>query len=346
MKSLFRRPILKTFLVVGIICLLGGVGMTYYSLFTSHLHLSEDIRLYVDRDDTVDSVYHQLKTRAGARRLWILRTLASCTNWEDRLRTGSYRVKASDSYFQLFKRLYRGEQWPVKLTIPETRTWERFARSIGNQLMIDSTEVMHSLMNQKYREKYGLTKESLYGFFLPQTYEVYWNMSLDAFWERMNKEHQRFWNEARLQAATHMGLTKDEVCTLASIVDEETNEREEKPIVAGLYMNRLQKGIPLQADPTVRFAVGDFSLRRILGEHLVIDSPYNTYRHVGLPPGPIRIPSLNGIEAVLNFAKHDYLYMCAKEDFSGTHSFASTYAEHLENARRYRQALNQLKIFR
>ena len=162
----------------------------------------------------------------------------------------------------------------------------------------------------------------------------------------MEKEHERFWNKDRRDKAQALGMTPIEVATLASIVEEETNASPEKPIVAGLYINRLHRGMPLQADPTVRFAVGDFERQRITHADLSINSPYNTYLHAGLPPGPIRIATPQGLDAVLNYARHNYLYMCAKEDFSGRHNFASNYAEHLRNARRYQQALNKRKIFR
>ena len=161
----------------------------------------------------------------------------------------------------------------------------------------------------------------------------------------MQKEYKRFWNAERMEKVREMGMTPIAVATLASIVDEETNDNAEKPIVAGLYINRLKANMPLQADPTVKYALGDFAIRRVTNADLQVQSPYNTYINAGLPPGPIRIPSKQGIESVLNYAHHNFLYMCAKEDFSGTHNFASNYADHLENARKYRNALNKIKIF-
>ena len=161
---------------------------------------------------------------------------------------------------------------------------------------------------------------------------------------RIMKEHKNFWNAERLAKAKALNMTPVQVATLASIVDEETNNNAEKPIVAGLYINRLRRNIPLQADPTVKFAIGDFARKRILNADLAVESPYNTYKNIGLPPGPIRIPSIAGIESVLNHAKHNYIYMCAKEDFSGTHNFATTLSEHNANARRYQAALNKLNI--
>ena len=244
----------------------------------------------------------------------------------------------------LYRRLSMGYQTPIKLTVGSVRTLDRLARNISRQLMIDSCEIADILKDTTYISKLGYTKETLPALFIPNTYEVYWNMSNEDFMQRMVKEHKAFWNEKRLKQAEAIGLTPIEVATLASIVEEETANNAEKPMVAGLYINRLKKGMLLQADPTVKFSMQDFGLKRILYKHLEVDSPYNTYKYAGLPPGPIRIPSYQGLESVLNYAKHNYLYMCAKEDFSGTHNFAVTSAQHAANARRYQQALNRKGI--
>jgi len=182
--------------------------------------------------------------------------------------------------------------------------------------------------------------------FIPNTYEIYWNVSPEKFCERMKKEFERFWNVERLEKAGKVGLTPVQVGTLASIVEEETNKKDELPIVAGLYINRLKMGMKLQADPTVKYAVGDFTLRRVLNVHLEKDSPYNTYQNYGLPPGPIRFPAGQAIDAVLNYTHHDYIFMCAKEDFSGRHNFAVTAHQHAVNRDKYIAALNRLKIYK
>ena len=182
--------------------------------------------------------------------------------------------------------------------------------------------------------------------FIPNTYEFYWTTTARQFADRMKAEYVRFWNEERIQKAESIGLTPVQVATLASIVQEETNQSSEKPRVAGVYINRLQKGMPLQADPTVKFAAGDITLRRILNRHLETDSPYNTYLYPGLPPGPITFPEISSLESVLNYEKHNYLYSCAKEDFSGFHNFARTNAEHERNAARYHAALAEMKILK
>ncbi|MBR5964057.1 MAG: endolytic transglycosylase MltG [Bacteroidaceae bacterium] len=244
-------------------------------------------------------------------------------------KAGNYVVKRGDSMRDIWLRLLSGNQTPVKVVIPAARSLDKVAGVLGNKLMADSA-AFAALLGQP--EQMALI--------IPNTYEVYWTISPEDFVERMQKEHDRFWNENRRTKAAALGLTPDEVATLASIVDEETARDDEKPVVAGLYLNRLHKGILLQADPTVKYAVGDPTLRRILFEHLKVDSPYNTYLHAGLPPTPIRIPSVRALEAVLNPAKHDYLYMCAKEDFSGYHNFAVTLSEHNRNASRYQAALN------
>ena len=217
-------------------------------------------------------------------------------------------------------------------------------KTVSHQLMTDSSNLARLLMDSTYCAQIGYSTETLPCLFIPNTYEVYWTMTPEAFVKRMQKEHDRFWNKERKAKAQSIGLTPEEVVTLASIVEEETANNAEKPMVAGLYMNRLHAEMPLQADPTVKFALQDFGLRRILHAHLETESPYNTYKHTGLPPGPIRIPSIQGIESVLNYTRHDYLYMCAKEDFSGTHNFAATFTQHLANARKYQQELNRRKI--
>ena len=221
---------------------------------------------------------------------------------------------------------------------------EKLAGSISSRLMLDSATIVSALKDSVFCKQQGYTTQTIACLFIPNTYQVYWDMNIDEFFARMQKEHKRFWNDERIEKAKRTGLTPEQVSTLASIVDEETAKNDEKPMIAGLYINRLKKDMLLQADPTVKFACGDFGLRRILNKHLTVDSPYNTYKYIGLPPGPIRIPSITGIESVLNHTNHDYLYMCAKEDFSGYHNFAKTMSGHLQNAQRYQRELNRRNI--
>ena len=203
---------------------------------------------------------------------------------------------------------------------------------------------LSTLYNPTICETMNLDTANISCLFIPDTYEVYWDISIDELLKRMQKESARFWNDERIAKASALGLTPNEVITLASIIEEETANNSEKPAIAGMYINRLKQNMPLQADPTIKFALKQFELKRIYHNMLTLESPYNTYLNTGLPPGPIRIPSIKGIDAVLNAESHNYLYMCAKEDFSGTHNFARTYNEHLVNAAKYRRALNMRGI--
>lgn len=323
-----------------------GGGILYYYLLYPQFHPSKTVYIYIDRDDTTDSIYNKVKQVGCAKRLAGFKWLSRYRKPALRMHTGRYAIRPQDNVYHVFSRLYRGYQEPMNLTIGNVRTLDRLAQSIGRQLMIDSAEIVIQMFDSAFQAQIGYNTATLPCLFIPDTYQVYWNISVDDFFKRMQKEHDRFWNNERLAQASVIGMTPAEVCTLASIVEEETNNNQEKPMVAGLYMNRLYMNMPLQADPTVKFALQDFTLRRITNQHLQIDSPYNTYINTGLPPGPIRIPTKKGIESVLNYTKHDYIYMCAKEDFSGTHNFASNYADHTANAKRYWKALNERKIFK
>ena len=321
---------------------IAGIAHIYYYFFAQPFRLQETTYIYIDRDDNLDSVYNKVIIAGNPKQMHGLEAQVQYKGYT--IKTGKYAIKPTDNMRYLYRRLSMGYQTPIKLTVGSVRTLDRLARNISRQLMIDSCEIADILNDTAYISKLGYTKETLPALFIPNTYEVYWNMSDEDFMQRMVKEHKAFWNEKRLKQAETIGLTPIEVATLASIVEEETANNAEKPMVAGLYINRLKKGMLLQADPTVKFSMQDFGLKRILYKHLEVDSPYNTYKYAGLPPGPIRIPSYQGLESVLNYTKHNYLYMCAKEDFSGTHNFAVTSAQHAANARRYQQALNRKGI--
>ena len=210
--------------------------------------------------------------------------------------------------------------------------------------MVTSQEMNDLLNDPAYCSAFGFAPATIKAMFIPNTYEVYWNISAEKLIERMKREYDNFWTEDRRNKAQNIRLTPLEVSILASIIEEESAVTDEYSTIAGLYINRLYRGIPLQADPSLKYAIGDFTIQRVLNEHKLIDSPYNTYLYSGLPPGPLRIPSLKGLESVLNYQKHNYLYMCAKEDFSGRHNFAVTLAEHNRNAERYHAELNRRGI--
>lgn len=331
----------------GLAIILAGAacaGIVYHYFFAQPFQISDTSYIYIDRDDNLDSVYQKIIITGKPKQMFGFEYQAEKNNYANRIRTGRYAIKPGDNMRYLYRRLSMGYQTPVNLTIGSVRTLDRIARNAGRQLMIDSTEVAQLLADTSYIRSIGYTKETLPALFIPNTYEVYWDMSSKEFFERMQREHKAFWNEKRLKQAEAIGLSPIEVATLASIVEEETANAAEKPMVAGLYINRLKRGMLLQADPTVKFSMQDFGLKRVLFKHLETDSPYNTYKYAGLPPGPIRVASIQGLESVLNYTKHNYLYMCAKEDFSGTHNFATTSAQHAANARRYQQALNRLRI--
>ena len=331
----------KYLLIAASTCLLGIVTLGYYFFLTSFSASEQTEYVYVDEDDTVDSVLTKLRPVASEHGLTGFSTLIRHTNYAQEPRTGRYAVKPDESVLTVIRKMKNGQQEALKLTIPESRTMRKLAGVLGQKLMLDSAQIATALIDNPYCQRWGYDTATIAALFVPNTYEVYWNTTLDHLMERMVKEHDAFWNEERRQKAEAAGLTPNEVATLASIIDEETANNAEKPMIAGMYLNRLHQNMPLQADPTVKFALQKFELRRIYHDMLFIDSPYNTYRNIGLPPGPIKVASIKGMEAVLNYVKHDFLYMCAKEDFSGTHNFAVTYSEHLRNAARYAKALNE-----
>ena len=331
----------KKFLwLIGVLAIIvaGATGFVY-SLISAKAPSGDDGQgrlIYIDRDDTMDSV----KTKSVLGWRWDIYNKV----FSIRPRTGRYHVLPEMSCLQLYRLLRNGTQEPMNLVVPPARTMDRLASVLSQSLMVDSAEIAQALTDSSYCETHGYTTATIPALFIPNTYEVYWDIPVDRLVERMEKENNRFWTADRKAKAEAIGLTHEQVATLASIVDEETANDAEKPMIAGLYLNRLRIGMKLQADPTVKFAVGDFTLRRILGKHLLVESPYNTYRVEGLPPGPIRIPSIVGLDAVLNPAEHNFLYMCAKEDFSGAHNYARTLSEHYQNARRYVRALNERGI--
>lgn len=320
----------------------------YHKLTEKYGKFSETTKevgyVFIDTDDNIDSVCMKLRPLSNEKSMNCIRSLMDNAKYNQHIRTGRYRIEPGKRIIDVFRQLKGGMQEPVMLTIPEARTMERLSALLDRKLMLDSATIAQALTDSLFCQQQGYTLETIPCLFVPNTYEVYWDMSLENLIKRMHKEYDVFWNSERKAKAEAIGLTPNEVQTLASIVDEETANNAEKPTIAGLYLNRLHKGMLLQADPTVKFAMRDFTLRRILNVHLKTDSPYNTYKYPGLPPGPIRVASIQGIEAVLNPETHDYLYMCAKEDFSGTHNFAVTLQEHQKNARRYQEALNKRGI--
>ncbi|MCH5178037.1 MAG: endolytic transglycosylase MltG [Prevotellaceae bacterium] len=322
-----------------ILMLLAVAAVVAYMLIVPVSTVGRPMRIYIDRDDNLDSVVSKLDSVQPRHTLAFRAAAALCgVRWS--LNTGCYEVTPSLSLWRLVANVYRGNQTPVAITIPSTWTKEMALSKVARQLMADSASLATVFNDSTECAKYGVDTVFSATLLIPNTYELYWDIAPAGFLQRMAKERDRFWTAERTQKAYDLHLSREQVYTLASIVDAETANNAEKPTVAGLYLNRLHCGMPLQADPTVKFALRNFSLRRIYGYMLATSSPYNTYRNNGLPPGPIRIPQVSSIDAVLNHEEHNYLFMCANSDFSGTHAFAATYAEHKANATRYVQALN------
>lgn len=328
--------------MVGITVVILGI-MAYYA-FMPVSKSDKNAYIYIDRDDDLDSVATKLSAECKEFGVSAFKVLARHSSYSDNIRTGRYEITPSVGALTLFRQMRNGVQSPIMLTVPSVRTMDRMAEELSKKLMIDKEDLLVYLTNNDSCKIYGYDTCTIPCLFIPETYDMHWDASPRKVLERMKKESDKFWTKERLAKAKALNLSVNEVVTLASIVDEETANNGEKPMIAGLYYNRLRKPMKLQADPTVKFALKQFQLKRIYNDMLLTPSPYNTYVNEGLPPGPIRVPSIAGIDAVLNMAHHDYLYMCAKEDFSGTHNFAVTYEEHKANAARYVKALNERNI--
>ncbi|MDO5016768.1 MAG: endolytic transglycosylase MltG [Porphyromonas sp.] len=259
-------------------------------------------------------------------------------------RTGAYQIEPDMTVQALYNRLVYGMQSPVSVHFNSSRLPGQIYRRIAHQLMVDSLDIATAMNDTVLLHYVGVADTTLVYYLVPNTYEMYWDSKPEEVVKRLAKASQSFWDNERRLKAERIGLTPYEVINLAAIVQEESNKVDEYPMIAGLYLNRLRMGMPLQADPTIKFALQDFGLRRILYEHLRVESPYNTYKYKGLPKGPIRIPSIDAIDGVLDAVDHHYIYMCAKSDFSGYHAFAETYSAHLRNARAYAKELNKRGI--
>jgi len=337
------RTVLIVFPVIFAILLTGG-GCGAYFLFSPNFMPEKTGFIYIYPEKDFRLLCRQLEDSAHCRNMTSFRRIAGILKYPEHMKTGRYTIRPKMNNYDLLNSLRRGHQELVKVTFNNIRLKEELADRLAAQLMMDSRELTALLDDDACCDSMGFTPRTIQAMFIPNTYEVYWNISAEKLVQRMKREYDSFWTETRRNKAAKIGLSPVEVATLASIVEEESAVADEYPVIAGLYINRLHRGIPLQADPTVKYAVGDFTLSRILYEHLDVDSPYNTYLYGGLPPGPIRIPSITGLDAVLNCRKHNYLYMCAREDFSGRHNFAVTLSEHNRNANRYRTELNRLRI--
>jgi len=346
-KARIRRFVwFAVMLFLILIAVLGYLG--YSMLYRSNVWLNGKEQVSIDIPSSAG--WNEVKNMLYKDGIIIHRNsfewLAGLMKYPGNIKPGHYNITQGMNNRQLISKLRAGRQDPVNLVFNNIRTKEELAGHIAGQLEADSAGIIQLLNNDSVTAAFGFTPSNIITMFIPNTYSVYWNISPSKFLERMHKEYKAFWNEKRQQRLQEIGLNRLEVMTLASIVEKETNMNDEKPDVAGVYVNRLKQGWLLQADPTLVFAAGDFSIKRVLNVHKKIDSPYNTYMYLGLPPGPICLPSISSIDAVLSYRQHSYMYFCAREDFSGYHNFATTLQEHELNAARYQAALNRQGIMK
>lgn len=322
-----------------------GISFTFYAyqvVFTPNILIGKDNRdLIIPRGATFKDLQKQLHEGRYVNDLISFSFLARLMNYDRSIKPGRYVLTSGMSNMQAIRLLRSGNQVPVNMRFHNIRTLDELPEKITAHLLISPAEFDSALNRFIDNNSYGFNRENVIAMFIPNTYEVYYDVSPDELIARMHQEYEAFWSDENLARAAKAGLTPVEVSILASIVQAETIKADEAPVIAGLYLNRLKKGIALQADPTLKFALGDFTLKRVLNVHKEIDSPYNTYMNAGLPPGPINMPEIASLRAVLNYTPSDYLYMCAKEDFSGYHNFTANYQEHLRNAARYQTALTR-----
>jgi len=345
-KILFLK---KVFIILALLLIAGGgiTGWEFYKIIYQpnvSLKGQKTAFIYIPTGANINTVKSILSETGIVVDINSFEWVAERKKYKDKIYPGKYLIKAGMNNNKLVNLLRSGEQVPVKLVINNFRKKEEVISLAGKQLEADSNKLFAMFNDEEFLNRYDLNAENAATFFIPNTYQFNWNTSAEQFLERMHKEHQKFWTEERKAKAKALKLSEAQVSILASIVEKETRKRFEMPRIAGVYLNRLRKGMLLQADPTLVFASGNFNINRVLNVHKEIDSPYNTYKYAGLPPGPICIPDARSIDAVLNYEKHDYLYFCANPDMTSTHVFAQTYDQHLVNARKFQQELNKRKI--
>ena len=331
-------------IVLAAIILIAGIAYAvFYKTFLSENVQNREVTVVVPPGAGFEQVMDTLRKYEVLKSEETFRKTAEVLKYK-KIKIGKYDHSDCRSNLDLVRMLRRGQHYSVKFTFNNVRTADQFVEKVGNKFFFEPSELWAMLQNRDTMQKYGLNDTTAVCLFIPNTYELYYDITASDFLDKMFEYYQQFWNEQRKATASEIGLTPVQVATLASIVEEENMRPSEKAIIAGLYMNRLHKDMLLQSDPTVKFAIGDFARKRILNADLQIDSPYNTYKYKGLPPGPIRIPEASTMDSVLHYRHHDYLYMCAKEDFSGYHNFTASPAVHAQNAARYRAALNARNI--
>lgn len=329
---------------------IGGVSTYYYKIWIldSNTLNTEDYELLIPRSSSFEDVKLILERDSILKNYASFAVVSKLMKYDlEKVPSGRYVIKPDWTNRRIVSKLRSGNQDALKLTISTARTFDEIATQLGERLELSSEDVMGYYNNKSFIDSLGFTSENFISLFIPNTYEVYWNVYAEDLISRMFREYERFWSQDDRQAKLlAIGLSQLECSTLASIVEKESNYAPERPIIAGVYLNRIKQGIPLQADPTVVFGVGDFSIRRVLNKHLAQKSPYNTYINRGLPPGPICMPSISSLDAVLNAQSHEYIFFCAKPGYDGQHSFARNNAEHEKNAQEYRKWLTSEGIMK
>lgn len=326
------------------ILLIGGISLLYIFLPAFMNRSEKDVIIKIPAHATTQMVKDSVAKYLGDKYATRVMAIAKTRSSDFSSRHGAYQIGKGMSPYKAERVLSHGAQHPVMVVINSARGMNILADRLSAKLDFSPDSLKNEMKDKELLAEYDLKPEQALALFIDDSYQCFWNASPKAVAKKIGQHYKNVWNDERLSKAKNLGLTPAEVITLASIVDEETNKADEKPQVARLYLNRIKIGMKLQADPTVKFALQEFGLRRIRNEHLKVESPYNTYLNPGLPPGPIRTVTVKDIDAVLNAPEHDYLYMCAKEDFSGYHNFAKDYSTHLQNARKYQKELNRRNI--
>jgi UPF0755 protein len=332
--------------IIGVLALLflAVVAIVYFKFFSSNTAFQEEeVYVYIPSNAS----YEQAKNIISpyVKNMNDFEYMAKMRSYPENVKSGKFLLKKGMGSFRLIKALRQNT--PINLAFNNQERLEDFVKRVGSQLEPDSLKLFNSITDETFLKENNFTKENVIGIFMPNTYEFYWNISADKFRDKMLKEYKKFWTAERLEKAKKLNLTPMEVTTLASIVHKESVKADERPRIAKVYLNRLELGMPLQADPTVIYAKklveNDFNqvIKRVWQGYLDIDSPYNTYRYTGLPPGPIAMPDINAVDAVLNPENNDYIYFCASVERFGYHEFASTLSQHNVNAANYAHWLNE-----
>jgi UPF0755 protein len=337
------KKFIITLVIVGVLALGGTILFYYLRYFGPNVTGTEEY-LYIHTGEDFDDVYKTIQDKGIVTDTATFSWAARNMKYVGHVKPGKYRLHEGMSNRKFIRMLQLGDQEQVDLSFHVFRTKEQFAAFVSKKLEADSATLIRYLDSGAFVKQYGFTTENAFVMIMPDSYKLFWNISPDKFYKRMYAHYENFWTPARKQQAAALNLTVPQVSILASIVDAEAVYDDEMPTIAGLYLNRLRKGMKLESDPTVIFAMNDFTIHRVLNRYLSVNSPYNTYMHTGLPPGPVMLPSVNAVKAVLNYQKNDYIYMVAKEDFSNRHNFATNVAEHNKNAQKFRKALDERNI--